>query len=191
MRSFTHLLRSSHAKRVLSYLPFAILFALTLSLIYALYIPYKKKREEIKGAYEERKKVLEDYRRKAEGLKALLKDDESLSKNLEGLKGKAYLGGNETSAFEKLKASVEEEAKRYGLVEKSLSQSPTQDIQGVKKVKLKANYESTSMESILRFVKSVESMGVMIDYLKLGVDNPKNPSTYYIELEVYKVWIPQ
>ncbi len=191
MRLLTHLLRSSYAKRVLSYLPFVILFGLTLSLIYALYIPYKKKREELKSAYEERKKVLEDYRRKAEGLKALLKDDESLRKNLEGLKDKTYLGGNETSAFEKLKASVEEEAKRYGLVEKSLSQSPTQDIQGVKKVKLKANYESTSIESILRFVKSVESRGVMIDYLKLGVDNPTNPSTYYIELEVYKVWISQ
>ncbi|MFN3813732.1 MAG: hypothetical protein ACK4SM_03825 [Aquificaceae bacterium] len=191
MRPLTHLLKTSYAKKILSYLPFVVLFSLTVLVIYGVYTPYKEKKKELKNTYEERKKVLEDYKRKAKELKTLLKDDESLNKNLEGLKDKAYFGGDGASISEKLKALMEEEAERYGLVAKSQFPPQTEDLQEVKKVKLKANYESTSIESILRFVESLESKGVMISYLKLGVDNPTSPGAYYIELEVYKVWIPQ
>ncbi|WP_340696026.1 hypothetical protein [Hydrogenobacter thermophilus] len=156
---------------------------------YGMYKPYERKREEIKSIYEEKKKLRDEYKKRVQDLKSLMKEEERLNNELMQLKDKLSAGGDENTIVNQVKALLSDKAKIYGLTQTSLSQESTQELNGIKKVRIKANYTSKSVENILRFIKDIEDSGLVVENLSLGVDNMTSPGAYYVELRVYRLWI--
>jgi|GEM_PF-2837769 Tfp pilus assembly protein PilO len=168
--------------------PAILLFAVA---YYGVYKPYQRKREELKTLYEENKKLRDEYKRKADELKKLMKEEEKINKELTQLKNRLSVGGDQKLVQGQIKTLLSEKAKIYGLVETSFSEESIQDMNGIKKVIVKAKYTSQNVENILKFLRDIEANGLIVDDLSMGVDNPNAPTAYYVEVRVYRLWIPQ
>ncbi|ADO44829.1 hypothetical protein Hydth_0428 [Hydrogenobacter thermophilus TK-6] len=190
MKRHIHNIRLLSERRVFrAALSFIIAGLFFIGFYYGVYKPFQKKKQEMKSLYEERKKLRDELRHKAQELKSLMKEEEKINDQLSKLKDKVATGGDENTIVEQVKALISDKARAYKLTETSFSKEEVQDINGVKKIVLKAGYTSNSVESILRFLKDIEASGIMIESLSLGIDNPSNPSAYYVELRVYKLWM--
>ncbi|GBC88563.1 hypothetical protein HRbin13_00687 [bacterium HR13] len=190
MKRHIHNIRLLSERRVFrAALYFIIAGLFFIGFYYGVYKPFQKKKQEMKSLYEERKKLRDELRHKAQELKSLMKEEEKINDQLSKLKDKVATGGDENTIVEQVKALISDKARAHKLTETSFSKEEVQDINGVKKIVLKAGYTSNSVESILRFLKDIEASGIMIESLSLGIDNPSNPGAYYVELRVYKLWM--
>lgn len=184
MKTFTDNIK----KYLIILVPTILLFTIA---YYGVYKPYQRKREELKSLYEENKKLRDEYKRKADELKKLMKEEERINKELTQLKSRFSVGGDQKLVQEQINTLLSEKAKIYGLAEVSFSQESVQDMNGIKKVIVKARYTSQNVENILKFLKDIEINGLIVDNLSMGVDNINTPTAYYVEVRVYRLWMPQ
>lgn len=175
-------------KYLIILVPTILLFTIA---YYGVYKPYQRKKEELKSFYEENKKLRDEYKRKADELKKLMKEEEKINKELTRLKSRLSVGGDQKLVQEQIKTLLSEKAKIYGLAEAFFSQESVQDMKGIKKVIVKAKYTSQNVKNVLKFLKDIEANGLIVDTLSMGVDSLNAPTAYYVEVRVYRLWIPQ